>query len=67
MDEVSYEYTKKQRITAGALVMVASLGAGAVVMMTKSKSHWHYIDYHEQNVPWFSAWTNTTTRTSSQR
>ena len=31
--------------------MVASLGAGAIVMMTKSKSHWLYIDYHEQDVP----------------
>lgn len=51
LDKISYEYTKKHRITAGALVMVASLGAGAVVMMTKSKSHWLYIDYHEQNVP----------------
>ena len=51
LDKVSYEYTKKHRITQGALVMVASLGAGAVVMMTKSKSHWLYIDYHEQNVP----------------
>ena len=51
LDKVSYEYTKKHRITAGALVMVASLGAGAVVMLTKSKSHWLYIDYHEQKVP----------------
>jgi hypothetical protein len=51
LDKVSYEYTKKHRITQGALVMVASLGAGAVVMMTKSKSHWLYIDYHEQNAP----------------
>jgi hypothetical protein len=30
--------------------MVASLGAGAIVMLTKSKSHWLYIDYHEQSV-----------------
>src|SRR5271169_7021648 len=51
LDKVSYEYTKKHRITAGALVMIASLGAGAVVMLTKSKSHWLYIDYHEQNAP----------------
>jgi len=50
-DKASYEYTKKHRITAGALVMVASLGAGAVVMLTSSKSHWLYLDYHEQNVP----------------
>ncbi len=33
LDKVSYEYTKKHRITAGALVMLASLGAGAVVML----------------------------------
>jgi len=33
-------------------VMVASsLGAGAIVMLTKSKSHWLYIDFHEQNIP----------------
>ncbi len=31
--------------------MVASLGAGAIVMLTKSKSHWLYIDFHEQNAP----------------
>lgn len=51
LDKFSYEYTKKHRITQGAVVMVASLGAGAIVMMTKSKSHWLYIDYHEQDVP----------------
>lgn len=47
IDKCSYEYTKKHRITQGAIVMVASLGAGAIVMLTKSKSHWLYIDYHE--------------------
>ena len=31
--------------------MVASLGAGAIVMLTQSKSHWLYIEYHEQNAP----------------
>src|SRR6266403_1083177 len=25
--------------------------AGAIVMLTKSKSHWLYIDFHEQNAP----------------
>jgi len=49
LDRVSYDFTKKHRITEGALVMVASLGAGAIVMLTKSKSHWLYIDYREQN------------------
>lgn len=49
LDKFSYEYTKKHRITQGAVVMVASLGAGAIVMLTKSNSHWLYIDFHEQN------------------
>lgn len=51
IDNFSYEYTKKHRVTQGAIVMIASLGAGAIVMLTKSKSHWLYIDFHEQNVP----------------
>lgn len=51
VDKFSYEYTKKHRITQGAIVMVASLGAGAIVMLTKSKSHWLYVDFHDQNVP----------------
>jgi hypothetical protein len=51
IDMFSYEYTKKHRITQGAIVMVASLGAGAIVMLTKSKSHWLYVDFHEQTVP----------------
>lgn len=51
IDKFSYEYTKKHRITQGAIVMIASLGVGAIVMLTKSKSHWLYIDFHEQSVP----------------
>jgi hypothetical protein len=51
IDKFSYEYTKKHRITQGAVVMIASLGAGAIVMLTKSKSHWLYIDFHDQNAP----------------
>jgi hypothetical protein len=49
VDKFSYEYTKKHRVTQGAIVMVASLGAGAIVMLTKSKSHWLYVDFHEQD------------------
>lgn len=48
IDKLSYEYTKKHRITSGAIVMVFSLGAGAIVMLTKSKSNWFYIDYHDK-------------------
>ncbi len=51
IDKFSYEYTKKHRVTSGAIVMVASLGAGAIVMLTKSKSHWLYIDFHDQAIP----------------
>ena len=49
IDKLSYEYSKKHRITQGAIVMVASLGAGAVVMLTKSKSHWLYVDYRQES------------------
>jgi hypothetical protein len=49
IDKLSYEFSKKHRITQGAIVMVASLGAGAVVMLTKSKSHWLYVDYHQDS------------------
>jgi hypothetical protein len=49
LDKLSYEYTKKHRITEGAVVMIFSLGAGAVVMLTKSKSNWLYIDFHDQD------------------
>ena len=51
LDKFSYEYTKKHRVTQGAIVMIASVGAGAIVMLTKSKSHWLYVDYHEQSAP----------------
>ena len=51
LNKVTYEYTKKHRITQGAIVMVVSLGAGAVVMLTTSKSHWLYLDYQEQDGP----------------
>jgi hypothetical protein len=47
IDKLSYDYSKHHRITSGAIVMVASIGAGAIVMLTKSKSHWFTVDYHE--------------------
>lgn len=51
IDKLSYEFSKQHRIKQGAIVMVASLGAGAIVMLTKSKSHWLTIEYREANVP----------------
>ena len=50
IDKFSYEYTKKHRINEES-IFSAAVGVGAIVMLTKSKSHWLYIDYHEQNVP----------------
>jgi hypothetical protein len=51
IDKLSYEFSKKHRVTEGAFVMVLWIPAGAVVMLTKSKSHWLYIDYKQDGVP----------------
>ncbi len=48
IDKCSYEYTKKHRITEGSIV-TAPVGVGAILMLTKSKSHWLEIDYHDQD------------------
>jgi len=42
---VEYDFAKHHRIKTGAVVMVASLGAGAVVMLTKSTKHWLDFQY----------------------
>ncbi len=47
IDKMSYEYSKHHRIKQGAVVMVVSLGAGAILMLTSSKSHWFTIEYHD--------------------
>jgi hypothetical protein len=47
IDEMSYEYATRHRVAEGASVMVLSLGAGAILMATKTKSHWLAIVYHE--------------------
>ena len=49
IDKCSYEYTKQHRVSSGSVV-TAPVGVGAVVMLTKSRSHWLEIDYHEQEV-----------------
>lgn len=51
IDRFSYEFTKKHRIKQGAIVMLASIPGGAIVMMTKSRSHWLEIDYRDQDMP----------------
>lgn len=46
----SYEYTKRRRVSEGTLV-TAPLGIGALMMLTKGRSHWLQIDYDDpQNV-----------------
>ena len=45
ISKLSYELASHHRVKEGAIVMLASLGAGGIVMLTKSKSHWLYIDY----------------------
>ena len=50
IDKVSYEFTKRHRINEGT-VFTAPVGVGAVMMLTKSRSHWLEIDYHEQETP----------------
>jgi hypothetical protein len=49
IDKLTYEYTKKHRINEES-VLTAPVG-GAIVMLTKAKSHWLKIDYHESNLP----------------
>ena len=49
IDSISYELAQRHRVAEGASVMVLSLGAGAVLMATKTKSHWLAIEYHEAN------------------
>ena len=49
IDKVSYEYTNKHRVN-GETIATAPVGLGAVMMLTKSKSHWLEVDYHQQEV-----------------
>lgn len=51
IDKLTYDYSKQHRIKEGAVVMVASIGAGAVVMLTSSKSHWFTVDYRDGAAP----------------
>ncbi len=44
---VSYELASRHRVAEGAAVMTASLGAGALLMATKTKSHWLTIQYKD--------------------
>lgn len=47
IDSISYELAVRHRTAEGAGMMALSLGAGAVVMATKTKSYWLDIEYHD--------------------
>lgn len=46
IDHLSYEYTRKHRVTAGTINLASSPGTGAPTMLAKSKGNWFCIDYH---------------------
>ena len=48
IDKFTYEYTKKHRVSEGTIA-TAPIGVGAVAMLTKSRSHWLEIHYHDQD------------------
>jgi len=47
IEKLSYEQAARHRVKEGAIVMLASFGAGGIVMLTKSKNHWLYVDYKD--------------------
>jgi hypothetical protein len=48
IDSMSYELASRHRVSEGAAVAAGiSLGAGAILMGTKTKSYWLTIEYHE--------------------
>ena len=47
IQKLSYEPKKHHRIKAGLIVAMASLGAGAIVMLTRSTDHWLHVDYQD--------------------
>jgi hypothetical protein len=49
IDSMSYERAARHRVGEGASVMLLSPATGAILMATKTKSHWLGIQYHEGN------------------
>ena len=47
IDAMSYERSARHRVGEGAALMGMSLGAGAILMATKTASYWLDVDYHE--------------------
>jgi len=51
INKMTYEFAKRRRLEEGAIIMFASIGVGAVVMATKSKSHWLTMEYRRDDAP----------------
>jgi hypothetical protein len=58
IDQLAYGYSKRHRVKEGGQVMLsggilwpAALVSGSVMMLTKTKSHWFYIDYTDVSGP----------------
>lgn len=49
VEKFSYEFSKRHRINEKTIA-TAPIGVGAVVMLTKSRTHWLEIDYHHDEV-----------------
>jgi hypothetical protein len=47
IDTLSYEEGARHRVSEGMGIMPISIATGAVVMSTKTKTHWLDIEYHE--------------------
>lgn len=54
IDKCTYEFTQRRRVTTGTIVLlVVAPPVGLILMVTKSRSHWLQIDYHQQSEPKF--------------
>ena len=49
IDKCSYEYTRRHRVSETSIA-AAPVGVGAIVMLTKARSHWLEIDYHQGEI-----------------
>lgn len=47
IDSLAYEQSVRHRVSEGMGLMPISIATGAVIMSTKTKSHWLDIEYHE--------------------
>ena len=51
IDRISYEYNQRHRIAEGAALLAFSLGASAILMGSKTKTHWMAVEYKQENLP----------------